>query len=326
MRKGRFMELLPLDYYSLNQSVDFINQRTNSAIKENLLYSYAIEEKIRFLLQIEIKDNQLVKIGRNESEGFFISDDSEIYFKERSIECEDKIGLHLKDCSSSLSIVPNDEITLDGDDLYLSFNKAKITEYKGYVVLHPELLDLFCNQSLPQHGVKNTNYLLLDEFNVQTPFEADIFTSFNFRMEYPKYNEDERLYIKHTFRVNFSDIKISYDDLIKLIPSDKPLKCNALEQEIKKLKSELEEKQKIIDSLSLTNQSGRISSPQKQLFALLVKKCYPKLDSRNKLFDVINADLKESGIRNTNIAADTFYKLIDESNDIIKAIFPPKKS
>ena len=75
------MELLPLDYYSLNQSVDFINQRTNSAIKENLLYSYAIEEKIRFLLQIEIKDNQLVKIGRNESEGFFISDDSEIYFK-----------------------------------------------------------------------------------------------------------------------------------------------------------------------------------------------------------------------------------------------------
>ena len=145
-------------------------------------------------------------------------------------------------------------------------------------------------------------------------------------MEYPSYNEDNQLYMKHTFSINFSDIKISYDDLIKLTPSGHPLRCDDLEQEIKKLKSELEEKQKIIDSLSLTNQSGRISSPQKQLFALLVKKCYPKLDSRNKLFDVINADLKESGIRNTNIAADTFYKLIDESNDIIKAIFPPKKS
>jgi len=145
-------------------------------------------------------------------------------------------------------------------------------------------------------------------------------------MKYPGYNEYNQLIKERTFRINLKDIKISYDDLINLIPSDKSLKCNDLEQEIKKLKSELEEKQKIIDSLSLTNQSGRISSPQKQLFALLVKKCYPKLDSRNKLFDVINADLKESGIRNTNIAADTFYKLIDESNDIIKAIFPPKKS
>ena len=44
------------------------------------------------------------------------------------------------------------------------------------------------------------------------------------------------------------------------------------------------------------------------------------------MFDVINADLKSLEIRNADISADTFYKLIDESNDIIKAIFPPKKS
>lgn len=254
------MELLPLDFYSLTQAIDFINQKTNSSIKENSLYSYAIEEKIRFLLNIEIKDNQLIKIGRNGTEGFFISDDSEIYFKERSIECEDKIGLHLKDCSSSLSIVHNNEITLDGDDLYLSFNKATITEYKGYIVLHPELLDLFCNQSLPQHGVKNTNYLLLDEFNVQTPFDADIFTSFNFRMEYPKYNEDERLYIKHTFRVNFSDIKISYDDLIKLFPSENAWREQAnLKQEIAKLKTELLDKE--AENKQLKQQISEQNSP-----------------------------------------------------------------
>ena len=122
---------------------------------------------------------------------------------------------------------------------------------------------------------------------------------------------------------NLSDV-----ENVDLIPlqKEKAESVPELNQEIERLKSELEEKQKIIDSLSLTNQSGRISSPQKQLFALLVKKCYPKLDSRNKLFDVINADLKDSEIRNTDISADTFYKLIDESNDIIKAIFPPKKS
>lgn len=320
------MGLLPLDFYSLTQAVDFINQKTNSTIKENLLYSYAMEEKIRFLLNIEIKDNQLVKIGRMDTEGFFLYEDSEVYFKEEVIEYEYQNILSLEDKLSKMEIT-SDEILEDSGELYLSYNKEnKINEYKGYIVLHPELLDVFCKESLPQHSLRNTNYLILDEFNVQNPLEADIFNSFNFTMKYPKYNEDEQLYMKHTFRINFSDIKISYDDLIKLTPSGHPLRCDDLEQEIKKLKSELEEKQKIIDSLSLTNQSGRISSPQKQLFALLVKKCYPKLDSRNKLFDVINADLKESGIRNTNIAADTFYKLIDESNDIIKAIFPPKKS
>lgn len=226
------MELLPLDYYSLNQSVDFINQRTNSAIKENSLYSYAIEEKIQFLLKIEIKGNQLIKIGRNDAEGFFISDDSELFFPESAIDVDGNDFLILRDEFSYLEV--------SYDDL----NKPKFESFKGYIALHPKLLDLFCNQSLPQHGVKNTNYLLLDEFNVQTPFEADIFTSFNFRMEYPKYNEDERLYIKHTFRVNFSDIKISYDDLIKLFPSENAWREQAnLKQEIAKLKTELLDKE-----------------------------------------------------------------------------------
>ena len=320
------MGLLPLDFYSLTQAVDFINQKTNSTIKENLLYSYAMEGKIRFLLNIEIKDNQLVKIGRMDTEGFFLYEGSEVYFKEDVIEYEVQNILHLEDKLSKMEIT-SDEIFVDKGGLFLSYNKEnKINEYKGYIVLHPELLDVFCKESLPQHSLRNTNYLILDEFNVQNPLEADIFNLFNFTMKYPKYNEDEQLYMKHTFRINFSDIKISYDDLIKLTPSGHPLRCDDLETKIEKLTKEIEEKQKTIDSLSLTSQNGRISSPQKQLFALLVKKCYPKLDSRNKLFDVIIAYLKESGIRNTNIAADTFYRLIDESNDIIKAIFPPKKS
>lgn len=320
------MGLLPLDFYSLTQAVDFINQKTNSVIKENLLYSYAMEGKIRFLLNIEIKDNQLIKTGRNDTEGFFISKDSELFFRETALKDEKGDYLSLSDKFSSLEIDKKEPLKADNDDLFLSLDNSKVNSFQGYIVLHSKLLELFCRDSLPEHSLKNTNYLALNEFTLQTLDDADIFSSFNFVLNYPLYDEDERLYIKHTFRINFSDIKISYDDLIKLTPSGHPLRCDDLKQEIKKLKSELEEKQKIIDSLSLTNQSGRISSPQKQLFALLVKKCYPKLDSRNKLFDVINADLKESGIRNTNIAADTFYKLIDESNDIIKAIFPPKKS
>ena len=320
------MELLPLDFYSLTQAIDFINQKTNSSIKENSLYSYAIEEKIRFLLKIEIKDNQLIKIGRNDTEGFFISKDSELFFRGTALKDEKEDSLSLSDKFSFLEIDKKEPLKADNDDLFLSLDNSKVNSFKGYIVLHLELLDLFCRDSLPQHSLKNTNYLALNEFTLQTLDDSDIFSSFNFVLNYPLYDEDERLYIKHTFRINFSDIKIFYDDLIKLAPSNNSLTCNDLEQEIKNLKLELEEKQKIIDSLSLTNPKGRISSPQKQLFALLVKRCYSDIKSRNKLFDVINADLKSLEIRNADISADTFYKLIDESNDIIKAIFPPKKS
>lgn len=125
--------------------------------------------------------------------------------------------------------------------------------------------------------------------------------------------------------ISIDDILILHDDLMDFVGLDSRL-TNDPKKEIERLKKEIEEKQKIIDSLSLTNPKGRISSPQKQLFALLVKKCYSGIKSRNKLFDVINADLKSLEIRNADISADTFYKLIDESNDIIKAIFPPKKS
>ncbi|WP_418146651.1 hypothetical protein [Actinobacillus pleuropneumoniae] len=235
------MELLPLTFYSLSQAVDFINQKTNSTIKENLLYSYAMEEKIRFLLKIEIKDNQLRKIGRMETEGFFLSKDSELYFRNNVIEDEGQNEIWLEDNLSKLDITFS-EIMDAGIESYLSYDNANIDEYKGYIVIHPELLDLFCRESIPQHGLKNTNYLLLDEFNVQNPLEADIFNSFNFRMEYAKYNEDEQLYIKHAFRINFSDIKIHYNDLIKLLPTEEVWQeQEKLKQEITTLKTELSE-------------------------------------------------------------------------------------
>ncbi|MCQ1857024.1 hypothetical protein O3886_00950 [Haemophilus sputorum] len=125
--------------------------------------------------------------------------------------------------------------------------------------------------------------------------------------------------LNEPLKLNFDSIQILHSDLQKFIGLQG-------KDEIAQLKAELAEKQNIIDSFNSAEVKGRISLPQKQLFALLVKKCYPDINSRKKLFDVINADLKDSEIRNTDISADTFYKLIDESNDIIKAIFPPKKS
>ncbi|MDG2914731.1 hypothetical protein P7M47_01880 [Bisgaard Taxon 10/6] len=192
-------------------------------------------------------------------------------------------------------------------------------------------INIGINEKVDYSEVKNylTYLIIIDKDNTTIPYidalnfyEGNKYDYLNMEFLFIREEIEKIIGAKIPYIENLSDIENS--DLIPL-QKEKSESVSELNQEIEKLKSELEEKQKIIDSLSLTNQSGRISSPQKQLFALLVKKCYPKLDSRNKLFDVINADLKESGIRNTNIAADTFYKLIDESSDTIKAIFPPKK-
>lgn len=69
---------------------------------------------------------------------------------------------------------------------------------------------------------------------------------------------------------------------------------------------------------------GRISTPQRALFALLVKKNYMGFDSKNKLFTAINADLQNEGITTKDIKYDTLNKLIDDSLEISKQIFPSK--
>ena len=69
---------------------------------------------------------------------------------------------------------------------------------------------------------------------------------------------------------------------------------------------------------------GRISTPQRALFALLVKKNYMGFDSKNKLFTAINADLQREGITTKDIKYDTLNKLFDDSLEISKQIFPNK--
>ena len=67
---------------------------------------------------------------------------------------------------------------VDKGGLFLSYNKRKIKikmNTKGlYSFYIQNYLDVFCKESLPQHSLRNTNYLILDEFNVQNPLEADI--------------------------------------------------------------------------------------------------------------------------------------------------------
>ena len=265
--------------------------------------------------------------------------DINLYIRVENINAGTIIKTEFDECFSLSSFVNSDKKARCYKDFFnvADYNVDRLTEedkesYFGFIYESEDepskekgKLSMICFDGFIQIPSRTINEsarkIILDEFSAYY-FLRDEYgeTETDFILNFSFPNKSLQVPIQNTYILIPQLSEVVADEL------DSSQIDNNGYEEIKKLKSELEEKQKIIDSLSLTNQSGRISSPQKQLFALLVKKCYPKLDSRNKLFDVINADLKESGIRNTNIAADTFYKLIDESNDIIKAIFPPKKS
>lgn len=77
------------------------------------------------------------------------------------------------------------------------------------------------------------------------------------------------------------------------------------------------------------NKTQRISQPQRDIFTLLTVKNYPDCQSRNRLFEAINADLRANGITTKDIKYSTLDKLIDENirtGSPIRSPFPPKQS
>ena len=86
--------------------------------------------------------------------------------------------------------------------------------------------------------------------------------------------------------------------------------------------AELEQKlqQSAVDSEPVleNGKATRISKIQRDIFTLLILKNYQGMESRNALFDVINADLKEQGINNKGASYQTFDNLIDETIRLTK--------
>lgn len=102
----------------------------------------------------------------------------------------------------------------------------------------------------------------------------------------------------------------------------------AKDEEIARLKAEIIALKQQAQSATQGNEptQGRISQPQRDLLTLLVMNCYGERQSRNDLFNAINADLRAKGIRTREIKYSTFDKLIDDEIRINnKSPFPPKQ-
>lgn len=101
----------------------------------------------------------------------------------------------------------------------------------------------------------------------------------------------------------------------------------AKDAEIARLKAEIEALKLQVQSAQGNEPiQGRTSQPQRDLMTLLVMNCYGERQSRNDLFNAINADLREKGIRTSEIKYSTLDKLIDEEIRINnKSPFPPKQ-
>ncbi|MCX2961886.1 hypothetical protein [Rodentibacter caecimuris] len=104
-----------------------------------------------------------------------------------------------------------------------------------------------------------------------------------------------------------------------------------LQTKITELKNQLQAQQSAVNSqevLSVENKARRISRPQRDIFTLLTVNNYPDCQSRNDLFNRINADLQAKGITTKDIQYSTLDNLIDEDIRIgspKKSPFPPKQ-
>ncbi|ACA31446.1 hypothetical protein HSM_1675 [Histophilus somni 2336] len=104
----------------------------------------------------------------------------------------------------------------------------------------------------------------------------------------------------------------------------------AKDEQIAELEKQLEQAKRAesavkSDDVLTQPKQGRISQPQRDLFSLLVLKNYQDYQSRNALFDAINADMKEHGIRTSDIKYPTLDNLIDDNLRINGlSIFPSK--
>ena len=314
------MELPELEYFTLEKAINFIYEKTNKNLSKSDILEYAINGFFQIGIEVEIVDNVLFKCGRLRISNTKLSNSTKIIHKKEN-QHDDGRYIYLSDKFNYISLFKGTgkiyQIEQDNGFYFTTINDCKVN-CTTLIKLEPYYLKDLRGIIEQNNSICSMDF---EYFSLESLArdEEDIAATFDFIHVSPN-NETCQL------KLATADLIITREDILMFIGADKKGSREDHILEIERLKKEIEEKQKIIDSLSLTNPKGRISSPQKQLFALLVKRCYSDIKSRNKLFDVINADLKSLEIRNDDISADTFYKLIDESNDIIKAIFPPKKS
>lgn len=101
--------------------------------------------------------------------------------------------------------------------------------------------------------------------------------------------------------------------------------ANATITELQARIAELENQKQVEIQTIAEPKQIRIQRHHKALFALLVKKNYNGFDTRNSLFNAINADLKSNGIIGNEVKFDTYNKLIDDELFKQLEIFPNKK-
>lgn len=117
---------------------------------------------------------------------------------------------------------------------------------------------------------------------------------------------------------------VEYDEQIQREWQEKADRIAELEQQLEELKQKLEQSKQLPPMEEV--KQNRISQPQRDIFTLLVMNNYQNYQSRNSLFEAINAEMKAKGIRASDIKYPTLDNLIDDNLRINKiSPFPPKQ-
>lgn len=212
---------------------------------------------------------------------------------------------------------------------YVSIEHAYFEEVKDAL----KMLEAFDDIPVLNGAVTSKNHIRVEYKNKtydSNPFSMSGYKSICFEIED----------MKRILELDFSEYKTkgvvfkienycnaSLEDDVSCLsssPIENSIEIVSQNEEIARLKEEIAELKKAQTAGKI--QQERISQPQRDLFTLLVMNCYGERQSRNDLFNAINADLRAKGIRTSEVKYSTFDKLIDNEIRINnKSPFPPKQ-
>ena len=237
------MELPELEYFTLEQAISFIYEKTNKNLSKSDILEYAINGFFQIGIELEIVDNILFKCGRLRISNTKLSNSTRIIHKKEN-QHDDGKYIYLSDKFNYISLFKGTgkiyQIEQDNGLYFTTINDCKVN-CTTLIRFEPYYLKDLRGIIEQNNSICSMDF---EYFSLESLArdEEDIAATFDFIHASPN-NETCQL------KLATADLIITREDILMFIGADKKGSREDHILEIERLKKELEEKDKKIAEL-----------------------------------------------------------------------------
>ena len=237
------MELPELEYFTLEQAISFIYEKTNKNLSKSDILEYAINGFFQIGIELEIVDNILFKCGQLRISNTKLSNSTRIIHKKENLHDDGKY-IYLSDKFNYISLFKGTgkiyQIEQDNGLYFTTINDCKVN-CTTLIRLEPYYLKDLRGIIEQNNSIYSMDF---EYFSLESLArdEEDIAATFDFIHVSPN-NETCQL------KLATADLIITREDILMFIGADKKGSREDHILEIERLKKEIEEKNKRISEL-----------------------------------------------------------------------------